>query len=80
MSRQEPDTKVEDLKGRIARGEYTVDPRAVADAILRRARRGATQTECSYPAKPDGPGPPGASMKTAPGSPWLRVTWPIQAI
>ena len=33
------------LKQQIDSGEYRVDPRAVADAILRRV----TQNECSYP-------------------------------
>lgn len=83
MSWQEPDTKVEDLKQRIKRGEYTVDPRAVADAILQRARRRANQTECSYPAKPSPSSPPrpsGTSTNNTPGSRWLRVTWPIQTI
>jgi len=35
---REPDEKVAELKERLARGEYDVDPAAVADAILRRAR------------------------------------------
>ena len=30
------DMKLESLKARIARSEYTVDPKAVAEAILRR--------------------------------------------
>lgn len=34
----ESDKKLTDLKERLDRGEYAVDPRAVADAILRRSR------------------------------------------
>lgn len=32
------DKRVEELKDRLDRGEYSVDPSAVADAILRRSR------------------------------------------
>jgi hypothetical protein len=35
---EKSDRKVTELKDRLDRGEYTVDPGAVADAILRRAR------------------------------------------
>jgi hypothetical protein len=55
------------LKRQIDHGEYRVDARAVADAILRRA----IQNECSYPAS----GPP-ASTKVTPGGPFS--TDPIQ--
>ncbi len=37
----EPDKKLSDLKERLDSGEYSVDPRAVADAILRRSRDAA---------------------------------------
>lgn len=37
----EPDKKLSDLKDRLDAGEYSVDPRAVADAILRRSRDAA---------------------------------------
>ena len=55
------------LKHQIDHGEYRVDPRAVADAILRRV----TQNECSYPASG-----PSASANTTPGGP--SRTDPIQ--
>ncbi len=61
------DEKVADLRDRIARGEYEVDPHAVAEAIVRRLRERALaraalnrelpvdldrpQKECSYPAR-----------------------------
>lgn len=35
---KESDKKLADLKERLDRGEYAVDPAAVADAILRRSR------------------------------------------
>ncbi len=38
----EPDKKLNDLKERLAKGDYAVDPEAVADAILRRSREIAT--------------------------------------
>jgi hypothetical protein len=34
----EPDKKLDDLKRRLAGGQYAVNPEAVADAILRRSR------------------------------------------
>lgn len=37
----EPDKKLSDLKERLDAGEYAVDPRAVAEAILRRSRDAA---------------------------------------
>lgn len=37
----EPDKKLLDLKERLDSGEYAIDPRAVADAILRRSRDAA---------------------------------------
>lgn len=61
---KEADKKVAEIKERLARGDYAVDPSAVADAILRRSRdmrlgraemrahgsaRGSGQTSCSYP-------------------------------
>jgi hypothetical protein len=37
----EPDNKLTELKDRLDSGEYAIDPRAVADAILRRSRDAA---------------------------------------
>lgn len=54
------------LKEQIAKGEYRVDPTAVADALLRRL-----QNECSYPASSSS-----ASVNTTPGGP--SATEPIQ--
>lgn len=54
------------LKEQIAKGEYRVDPTAVADALLRRI-----QSECSYPASG-----PSASVNTTPAGP--STTDPIQ--
>jgi len=54
------------LKDQIQRGEYRVDPTAVADALLRRL-----QNECSYPASG-----PSASVNTTPAGP--STTEPIQ--
>jgi len=54
------------LKQQIERGEYRVDPSAVADALIRFA-----QSECSYPASG-----PSASVNTTPGGP--ASTDPIQ--
>lgn len=34
----QPDKKLDELKERLDSGEYAIDPRAVADAILRRSR------------------------------------------
>lgn len=68
------------LRERIARGDYRIDPKAVADAVLRRARelarlreQNSIQNECSKPASDCA-----ASVKPAPGSP--LVTRPIQVI
>lgn len=59
------------LKEQIEKGEYQVDPAAVADAMLRRlrVRREAreckpAQNECSYPESS-----PSASVNTTPGGP-----------
>lgn len=58
------------LRAQIAQGEYTVDPHAIADAILRRVRMvetdggRAAQNVCSYPASV-----PSTSPKTTPGGP-----------
>ncbi len=82
------DQKLRDLRERLARGDYAVDPGAVADAILRRARELALvraalsaapvpQSECSKPAS-DVSRAPAASLKRRPGSP--AVTRPIQVI
>lgn len=54
------------LKEQISKGEYRVDPTAVADALLRRL-----QNECSYPASG-----PSASVNTTPAGP--SCTEPIQ--
>jgi hypothetical protein len=54
------------LKDQIAKGEYRVDPTAVADALLRRL-----QNECSYPTSSAS-----ASVNTTPGGP--STTEPIQ--
>jgi len=51
------------LKEQIEKGEYQVDPAAVADAMLRRLR-GLDQNECSNPDNS-----PSASTNTTPGSP-----------
>ncbi len=56
-----------ELKQQIEKGEYQVDPVAVADAMLRRLRGVAAsvaQNECSYPESS-----PSASTKATPGSP-----------
>lgn len=48
--------KVRELKERVGRGDYVVDPVQVADAILRRLRdRAKRQSECSYPDSDGGP-------------------------
>ncbi len=51
------------LKQQIERGEYRVDPKAVADAMLRRLWFFA-QNECSYPANGSA-----ASVNTTPDGP-----------
>src|SRR3981081_3920096 len=64
------------LRGRIQRGEYQVEPLAVADAILRRWQLLADadpQKECSYP---DNEESSGASRKATPGGP--SATRPTQ--
>jgi len=66
--------KVSEIKRRVRQGDYTVDPRAVADAILRRRLEFAAecgQKECSYPERS-----PDAPMKPTPGGPGR--TRPIQ--
>lgn len=66
----EREARLSMLRGEIARGEYRVDPYAIADAILYRAMRGmshpaqAPQKECSYPVSA-----PSASVKTTPVGP-----------
>lgn len=72
----EREARVMKLRAQIAKGDYRVDPHAVADAILRRVRMlGADearsgQNECSYPTSP-----PSTSAKTKPGGP--SMTRPI---
>jgi len=62
---------VTEIQQRVRRGEYEIDPTAVADALLRRAaqRRRAhlaalAQSSCSYPASV-----PSQSQKTTSGEP-----------
>jgi hypothetical protein len=44
---QESSKKLAELKDRLERGEYAIDPAAVADAIIRRSREAAVlRTEC----------------------------------
>jgi hypothetical protein len=80
MTDQTREQKVGALRERLARGEYDVDPVAVADAILRRWRerallpeRSATHSECSKPVSD-----PSASVKRAAGAP--LTARPIQVI
>ena len=70
--------RLADLKRRIERGEYRVDPHAVADAIIERlgeagqaarAARSETQNECSYPDRDSG-----ASVNTTPAPSFTRPT------
>ncbi len=76
---EETDTRLTELKQRIARGDYRVDTRAIADAILcrfresavHRCRRSDAQSECSYPDNGTS-----ASVKASPAGP--ATTWPIQ--
>jgi hypothetical protein len=67
--------RVADIKQRIERGEYRVDPHAVADAILQRVRDRAAasnvrapnkepQNKCSYPDRD-----PETSLKVTPWGP-----------
>jgi hypothetical protein len=60
---EEHEVRMADITNRIARGEYRVDPRAVAEAIVRQLgedpagrkygrRARANQNECSNPASP----------------------------
>jgi hypothetical protein len=60
------------LREQIERGEYRVDPTAVADAVMRRLRAFA-QNECSYPASG-----PSASANTTPAGP--STTDPIRVM
>jgi hypothetical protein len=68
---EEREMRLTELRQRIAQGEYKVEPRAVAEAIVlrahqRAAERAALQSLCSYP---DSVSSPSASTKTAPGGP-----------
>ena len=73
------DTRLTELRQRITRGDYGLDPGAIADAILRRLRgrdahrrwRLEAQTACSYPDSGTS-----ASVKASPAGP--AATWPIQ--
>lgn len=62
------DEHLSELRERICRGEYRIDPTRVADAIIERLRQ---PSECSYPER-------GLfeSLKTTPGSP--ATTRPTQ--
>lgn len=62
------DEHLSELRGKIARGEYQIDPLAVADAILDRTGQPRL---CSYPESGRLP-----SVKETPGSP--PTTRPIQ--
>jgi hypothetical protein len=77
MMNEASEQRLADIKRRIERGEYRVDPKAVADAILQRARARAAassarapdqerQNECSYPDRD-----PEASLKVTPWGPSL---------
>jgi predicted transcriptional regulator len=75
---EETDTRLSQLQQRIDRGDYRIEPGAIADVILRRLREraakrawGEAQTECSYPARGRS-----ESVKATPGGP--ATTWPIQ--
>ena len=69
---QDREQKVAEIKQRVERGEYRVDPDVVADAILRRlrefaaarAKRVTPQNECSYPDSS-----PAASVNLTPAGP-----------
>lgn len=66
----EREVKLVKLRAQIARGDYQVDPHAIADAILRRVlmvfpdEARLDQNECSYPASL-----PPTSPKNTPGGP-----------
>jgi len=57
--------RVQELKERVARGDYEVEERLVADAVIERLRRvrerhddaKQSQSECSYPDSVAAPGP-----------------------
>lgn len=51
------------LKEQIEKGQYAVDPKAVADAMLRRLRL-LVQNECSYPT--NGSSAPGNTTPAGP--------------
>src|SRR5205807_1979186 len=63
------DEHLSKLRERISRGEYQIDPLAIADAILERLDQ---LSECSYPESGRS-----ASVKETPGAP--ATTRPIQA-
>jgi hypothetical protein len=64
--------RLQELKERVERGDYAVEDRLVAEAIIERLRRvrecrddsGTAQSECSYPDSVAVPAP-----KSIPGSP-----------
>jgi len=76
---EKTETRLTELKQRIARGDYRIDAGAIADAMLRRFREhdvyralGAeAQTECSYPDSDTS-----ESVKATPAGP--ATTRPIQ--
>ncbi len=69
---EDREQKVAEIKQRVQRGEYRIDPDVVADAILRRLRelaavraeRDTPQNECSYPDRS-----PAASVNLTPAGP-----------
>lgn len=75
MEQRHDDPELRPLAERVAGGDYRVDPVAVAEAILRRARELVLgdQNECSKPVSEAR-----ASVNRAPGSP--ASTRPIHVI
>lgn len=82
----EGDKKLMHIKDQVEQGEYRVDPRSVADAILRRIRgaTGATlgaglsphrQNECSYPDRPSAPGPANTTSLGPSRTRPIQVSW-----
>ena len=78
---QNVEQKLRELKERLERGAYEIDPAAVAEAILRRQRDVSLllwgQVECSYPQSgPDAP----AKLTVGPVSRGHWTARPIQVI
>jgi hypothetical protein len=81
--------RVMELRERIARGEYEVDPQIIAEVLLERLREAArraadqAQNECSYPDSVLSPSPklrPGGPATTRPIHVRLRVAAALSAI